>query len=492
MATTNGARVKENVQDERLRRRKAARVEQFRQRANYERTITEFQPDAVEIEHRRVPGGARWTLYTVMALITATVLWACWAQVDEIVVGQGKLITTENAVVVQSFSTAPIRSLNVQFGDRVTAGQIVATLDPTFSDADLIQLESRRNATEATIRRLRAELDGIEFVIDGHESDRDWITQLVLFRERKLAFEAEMERADADLDKFKVQKQNTDGDIEFNQRQLKIYREVQQKMASLETRKSATSMEVLSAQLRTMESERTLKTANNTIRELTADIDAREKQRNSFIAGQRSEIADELLKASQELSAVEQEINKANRMGELMELRVPTDSGHSEFVVFEVADRSVGSILKEGEPLFKLIPIDVPLEAEVEISGRDVAKLRVLKALPESGDLPNGSKVTLKLSAFDYQDHGTLNGYVRTVSEGVFEKPAGASGATPAATFKARIKLIEPTKLKNVPPDFRLMPGMAATAEIKVGKRRVIQYFLYPILRYLDEGFREP
>ena len=491
MATTNGPSVKEQVQQERQRRRKAARIEQIRKRGKHERTITEFQPDAVEIEERKVPGGARWTLYTVIALIGAFVLWSYWAKVDEIVKGQGKLITTESAVVVQSFQSAPIHSIDVQFGERVKAGQIVATLDPTFSDADLSQLNARVNSTRATISRLTAELNDGEFSISGHEGDRDWETQATLYRERSLAYQADLERLDADIEKLQVQQQNTKGEIDFNLRQLEIYGEVEAKMKRLADRSSVSSMQHLSAQLQRMESERTLKTARNGLRELTADLKSKNKERNSYIADRRSQIADELLKANQELTTVEQDINKANRMGELLELRVPTDSGHDEFVVFEVADRSVGSVLKQGEPLFKLIPIDVPLEAEVEIDGRDVARVRVLDQLPENGKMPEGTRVKLKLTAFDYQDHGTLSGYVRTISEGVFEKE-NPSGLSPSATFKARIKLIEPTTLENVPSDFRLMPGMSTTAEIKVGKRRVIQYFLYPILRYLDEGFREP
>ena len=180
------------------------------------------------------------------------------------------------------------------------------------------------------------------------------------------------------------------------------------------------------------------------------------------------------------------------RMDELLELRVPSDSGHNEFVVFEVAERSVGSVLQKGEALFKLIPVDVPLEAEIEISGKDVAKIRVLANDPGDGEMPNGSKVTLKLGAFDYQDHGTLSGYVRTVSEGVYETNDQNNPGAKSANFKARIKIMGPATLENVPSDFRLMPGMSTTAEIKVGRRRVIHYFLYPLLRYLDEGFREP
>jgi len=368
----------------------------------------------------------------------------------------------------------------------------VATLDPTFIDADLSQLRSRLNANLATISRLTAELNQTEFSIQGHEYDRDWKTQATLFEERRAAFRANLEKFDADIEKLTVQQQNTQNDIVFNEKQLGIYREVEAKMQRLGDRDSVSSMQVLSARMQSMESERTLKTAKNALRELTADLLAKAKERNSYIAETRAQIADELLQANQELSADEQEIHKATRMGELLELRVPTDSGHDEFVVFEVAERSVGSVLKQGEPLFKLIPIDVPLEAEVEIAGRDVARIRVIDKPPADEKLPSGTRVTLKLTAFDYQDHGTLSGFVRTISEGVYEKQGQHSAGENVANYRARIQLIEPTTLENVPSDFRLMPGMSTTAEIKVGKRRVIQYFLYPLLRYLDEGFREP
>ena len=491
MATTNGQPVKDSVQEERNRRHREARIEHVRKRASHERTINEFQSDAVELENRRPPGGARWTLYAVCGLITAFVTWACWAQIDTIVVGHGKLITTEDAVVVQSFSTAPIHSLEVRFGDRVKAGQLVATLDPTFSEADLNQLNAQKNANEAAIARLNAELDGSKFVIAGHENDREWQTQLILFRERSQNFLSEIAKFAAEETKLEVQILNTRKEILFHNERIPIFKNIFDTQARLRRQKSASNVEYESARLNWKNAQRELASSENQIKELEADQDFKEKEVEAFVAGIRLQAADEYSKLSQELSSIEQEINKAMRMDELLELRVPTDSGHSEFVVFEVAERSVGSVLQKGEPLFKLIPIDVPLEAEVDISGKDVAKLRTLGDVPEDGELPNGSKVTIKLSAFDYQDHGTLDGYVRAVSEGVYEQQNQGNGST-KATYKARIKLLDTAQLENVPKDFRLLPGMTTTAEIKVGRRRVIHILIYPLLRYLDEGLREP
>ena len=78
-------------------------------RQNYDKLLDEFQPDAVEIENRSVPGGVRWTLYAVIGLIIACVAWSCWAEVDQIVVAQGKLITTVPPVLIDTKLASPIR-----------------------------------------------------------------------------------------------------------------------------------------------------------------------------------------------------------------------------------------------------------------------------------------------------------------------------------------------------------------------------------------------
>lgn len=490
MASTDGQSVKERVREERLQRRRDARIEQVRQRSNHDRVITEFQPDAVEIEHRQVAGGARWTLYAVAALIMTFILWSYWAQVDQIVVAQGKLITTENTVVVQSISTETIHSIDARFGDRVKAGDVVATLDPTFTDADLSQLRARENAHQAKIARLFAELDGNGFSIEGHEGDREWQIQATLFEERSREMNAELKNFDAEIDKLSSSIQAATDLLPTKRETVKASKGLYEKELDLVKKGSSSERQYWSARISYMRAKDDFADTEKSVADFAADKAIKETEKEAMIAKRRSEVASELERANQELKSVEDEITKAARMDELHELRVPEDSGHNEFVVFEVAELSVGSILREGQPLFKLIPIDVPLEAEVEISGRDVAKIRSVSRKLDNGEMPEGSEVTLKLGAFDYQDHGTLKGFVRTISEGVFENNQQQNNAP--ANFKARIKIIEPAMLENVQEDFRLMPGMTTTAEIKVGRRRVIQYFLYPILRYLDDAFREP
>ena len=181
MATTNGSDVdRSSVKEERMRRRREARSDSQRARQNQDKLLVEFQPDAVELEHRSVPGGARWTLYTVIALVIGFVAWSYWAEVDRIVVANGKLITTETPVVLQPITTMEIKKINVGFGDKVRVGEVLATLDPTFTDADVQQLESKQLSLRSNIARGVAERDGSLFSIAGHEGDKDWQMQYQL------------------------------------------------------------------------------------------------------------------------------------------------------------------------------------------------------------------------------------------------------------------------------------------------------------------------
>src|SRR5262249_35036473 len=119
----------------------------------------EFQSDARKIDERRPPWVASGTLYVLVAVIVVAGIWAALAKVDRIVVAPGKLVTTSSTIVVQPLETSVVRSLNARVGDIVREGEPVATLDPTFSEADADQLRGKIKSLAAQIDRLEAELD---------------------------------------------------------------------------------------------------------------------------------------------------------------------------------------------------------------------------------------------------------------------------------------------------------------------------------------------
>ena len=122
-------------------------------------TAIDYQSDARRIDERRPPLVARGTLYVLVAVIVTAVTFGAIAKIDRIVVASGKLVTTSSTIIVQPLETSVVRSLNARVGDIVRKGEPVATLDPTFSEADADQLRGKVKSLAAQIDRLDAELD---------------------------------------------------------------------------------------------------------------------------------------------------------------------------------------------------------------------------------------------------------------------------------------------------------------------------------------------
>jgi HlyD family secretion protein len=159
----------------------------------------------------------------------------------------------------------------------------------------------------------------------------------------------------------------------------------------------------------------------------------------------------------------------------LIVLTAPADA-----VVLEVANRTVGSVVKEAETLFVLVPRNVPLQVEVNVEGRDIGQIAV------------GQSVRLKFEAFPFQKFGTGSGVVRVVSDDAFnpDSKSDAARRSPAPYYRVLVDVTD-SKLRTPSEQVKLIPGMAVTAELKVGQRSVMSYFLYPLLRGLDESIRE-
>jgi hemolysin D len=455
---------------------------QQRRSRGLDRLMVEFQPDAVEMEYRKVAGGLRWTLYAVILLLVAAVGWAWWAKVDRIVMADGKLISPES-IVIQPPTTSPIRDFNVTFGQIVKSGYVLVTLDPTFSDADVSKLVAQENGLGAQLARLDAEQKGLEqFDIFGHEEDPVWINERVLFIDRMLEWNAKQLKYEADKRKLEATRNKHKADeLELENRKALLEKKLKS-IQRLEEERHAPETELIDSEINYKYAVSQLTNAKNSILEADADIDALEKGFDAEKSSQRTRVSAELAKIRQDYNVVLEDLNKARRAKELVTIPVPEHPRYKEFVVVEVAERNVGSVVSPGDTLVRLIPVDVVPELECRVDAKDIAKVRET----EDG---KSREVRIKLAAFPYVKHGTLKGRVRAISEDAFHDNQQPQSLP---YYKVRIEITS-IDLEDVPADTRLLvPGMAGSAEIKVGTRRVIDYFLDPLFQNLDSSIREP
>ncbi|SFO57908.1 HlyD family secretion protein [Bradyrhizobium sp. Ghvi] len=438
------------------------------------RVVAQFQSDAAEIELQTPPRVGRITLYCVVGLIVAAITFACVSRVDMIVTAQGKLITTRPNLVVQPLETSVIREIRVKVGDAVNRGDVLAVLDPTFSQADLAQLRSRLAGLDASIDRLRAELDGTDYGLD-ETLNADQALQRRLFLQRKAAYDLQIQNYDAQIASAQANLKTAQNEELVLTQRLDTMQSIEAMRNALMAKEVGSRLNFLLSRDARLEVESNLARVRGSIVDNTHRLEKARADQKVFAAEFRRAAYQELVEALPKRDGTAEELKKAELRRQLIVLHAPADA-----VVLEIANRTVGSVVREAETLFVLVPRDEALRAEVNVDGRDIGQVAV------------GQVVRVKFEAFPFQKYGTATGEVGVISQDSFSPEAKAEGARRSSAPYYRVLIdLRDTHLRLPSERVQLMPGMAVTAELKVGQRTVISYFLYPLLRGLDESIRE-
>lgn len=439
----------------------------------------EFEPDAVAVAHGEPPAQARLGVYVILAALAFGTAWSWLAQLDRVVGARGMLVAQSGPVVVQPLETSIIRSIRVRPGDVVKKGDVLAELDPTFASADLGQMLERKRFLAAWTARLDAELAERPQAGPAPDATPDEAAQTELFLRRREEYLARLDAQDLEIAAIEKSQQANEAEHARLNQQFALAAEVEAMYRQLWNKANTSRLEYLAA-LREKLRVEDLYAKTQERRELLAErLSQARAQRLAFVTGWRSDTASKLLEARRQLAEVEHALSKASRLSELVALTAVTDA-----VVKDVAQVSEGGVARQAETLVTLVPLgalDGELEAEVAIPASDIGHIRV------------GNAARLKLAAFPFQRHGFADAVVRMVSPDAFLPGQGAGGAPDAGGvfYKARLRITR-VELKDVPQDFRLLPGMTLEAEILVGKRRVATYLLDPLVRALHESLSEP
>lgn len=479
-------------------------------------TAIDFLPDADEMERSPLPPYARLTIHILALGLFAAAIWANVSQVEKIVVAQGKMVNPAPNVVLQPLETSIIRKIEVRPGQVVKKGDVLATLDPTFVKADEEQLRNKAQTLELQAQTLRAELDGTAAYVvpegsppllpamargatekgsagtdepgaaeaaaplkpsstlaPAGNNNTDSQIQNNLARERLANYRAQKLKGEETLARVQASLQTNQRDQQVLGARLRAVREIEGMQEKLLASQYGAKLRLLEAQDKRLEIERDLMMARNREVEIRSELASLQADGEAFEKGWRQKLTEELLATTRELDGVNEQLNKANLRHKLVTMTSPIDA-----VVLEIAKLSVGSVVREAETFFTLVPISADLEAEVQIDSLDV------------GYVKPGDKVHLKLDAFPFQKHGVLEAKIRSISEDAFRRETQAGGGMDAY-YRAQIK-IGSLKLKHMDSRNRLLPGMTLSAEIVVGRRSVMSYLVWPLTKALDEALREP
>lgn len=435
-----------------------------------------FQDPIDEICAQPAPQLLRGTHHMIACLFAALLALVALARVDVIVVAPGRIATATPPIVLQPMERAIIRELRVRPGDVVRKGEVLATLDPTFAEADAAATSKQVHALRAQLRRLEAEAGAGTFET-GAAPDPDDALQGTLYRQRQAEYASRLQAFDADIGRLQASLRTLQDGSRALGRELDVAKSVEAMRAALLQSQAGSRLNLLDAEAVRLRAERDQQEAANRTRELQRSVQTREADRQAFIDGWRRDLLEALVATRADLARAVAALAKASRLNELVVVAAPTDG-----IVLDVAPRTEGSVLREAEPLLTLVPNDAMLIAEVMIASGDV------------GYTSDGAEALLKIDAFPYQRHGMVAGRLQSISEESFSAstmPDAAASGRAGAFHRGRIEL-SAARLQNVPTGARLFPGMTLTAEIKAGSRTVLSYLLNPLAAGLSESAREP
>lgn len=442
--------------------------------------ILEFQAPSTAVVNAPMPRAARFIAFYIALLALACFAALGLIPIDRVVVAQGKVVSKAATTVVQPLDQAIVRSIDVEPGDRVRAGQVLARLDPTFAAADLKAIAAQVSNLQAQASRLKAEAEGQPFSYVGE--DPDMSLQAAIYAQRKAEFTFRMENYQQKINSLSSTVQRARTDAERYQDRLQYATSLENMRRELERLNVGSKINTLGAMDARAEMQRNMAAAEQGASTAQRDLAAMVAERNSYEQNWHAELMEKLAEVNAKLSDARESYNKASLRRQLVELRAETDG-----TVLSVSKVSVGSVLSSGQQLIALVPSDAPLEVEANIPANTEGYVAV------------GDAVTLKFDTFSYSMYGMAHGTVRTISADSFTPTEESKNPTGAITpslpgsiwYRARITL-DRVDLRGVPPEFSLMPGMPVTADIKVGKRTVLAFMMTRLIPLATEGLREP
>ncbi len=314
--------------------------------------IQEFLPEIVALEERRPPAAASIVLWTIALLLMTGAAWASMVSVDRVVTAQGKIATTGRHILVQPIELGVIRSIDVAAGQVVSKGEILATLDPTFAEAELTASEDLLVSLNAEVVRLQAELSGqlpAQFAADP-EVDA---LQRSQFDQRDASYRAQLRTLDAQLAEVRAQQAKNQAHRGAIAEEVAVLAELSGMRRELLERNAgsrAQYLETLGAELQLREQIARLDGEAPELEQRELALIAR---REGLASERRANTGAELQEAIRKRDSVLEELRKAERRSGLVQLTAPADA-----VVLEIAKLNVGSVIREAEPLFTLLPLE--------------------------------------------------------------------------------------------------------------------------------------
>lgn len=416
----------------------------------------EFKPLLQEIQERPVNPLGRIIFWILIAIFCVTIGWLCLGQVDIVVTAQGKFIPQGMVKYVQPLETGVLKQIAVKEGDYVHKGQLLMEIDPSTMDPPLTSTQQEIAYTQEEMARIEQQL--------GSPSDKgvSSATQQALGSSSRLAMESQLSAKQSELAQVKEQLASAHVDAEQNS---KLLTDTQAKLARLEAVEDLIARNQLdSLKQDEINYSHRLSAAKLKQQELAQKQQQIHCEISSIHANFNASTLKELADKEKQLIGLTSKSQEFEFRRKKQRLLSPVDG-----YIDEIFIHTQGGIVTPAQRVLSIVPVSTPLIVEASVLNKDIGYVR------------SGMPAALKVETFDFQKYGMLDGKVIHISR------YSHQDKTQGYLYTIWVKPFS-TQLTIDGRKTQMQPGMTVTTEVKVGKRRIIEFFIYPLIKYMHEG----
>ena len=428
-----------------------------------------FLPAALSLQETPVHPAPRRFAYLLMGLFVLALLWACIGEVDIVAVAPGRIIVSDRTKIIQPLEASVVKAVLVKDGDKVLAGQVLVELDPTMAAADSVSVQSQLKAASSeaartqTLLKLLSKPELTDNALPGAQLQSEWQD----IRAKLAKLDAEGQRKQAEIATVQASIAKLEATLPLSQsREADYSKLVSQGFISGHATQDKTRERI--------ELERDLATQHARLLEAQAGLAESRQTKAAFRAETQRTLNDRYAQAATQVSQLNANQNKAVQRERQTQLTAPVAG-----TVQQLAIHSVGGVVTSAQTLMVIVPDtghEETVTAEVSIANQDI------------GFVNAGQTAEVKFETFSYTKYGTVHASVSNVSADavipIAPEDKRGSYYPAALQLNQREMLVDGKRVK-------LSPGMNITAEIKTGRRRIIEYLLSPVNRAGSESMRE-
>ncbi|AXH15250.1 HlyD family type I secretion periplasmic adaptor subunit [Malaciobacter mytili] len=404
----------------------------------------------------------KWNYYVsvipIMIFFVLFLFWAGFSKIDEVVRGEGKVVPSGQTKVLQNFEGGIISSILLNEGDKVKKGDTIYTLTNAFFKADLKAKEIELLSYEASAIRLQASIanqKNIQFpssleerIPDIIENEKRIFLEDLENNNTKISLEQDkVSQKQLKLKEAQIKFENLTLELNLAQSNMKI-------LENLYSKKVVSKKEYLAELAKKQSIVTRIEEIRNTIPIIKEEIEESKKRVETVKSEIRTKFLKQYSSLKVEINKLVEE-NKANQDRDQRKSVVSPVNG----VINKLYFYTVGGIVKPGDKMAEITPIDDTLTIEAKIKTSDRAQIW------------SGQDVSIEITAYDFSKFGLLKGKLVSISPDSFEDRSGN------IFYIAKIKAND----YEFAPDLPILPGMVANVNILTGKKTILQYILKPL-----------